>query len=247
MPVISSPTRSRYSSNIMSRSASRIRCRITCLAVCAAIRPKSCGVTSSVSIWSSYSLSFSRSISGSGGSRISPVSGSTVGCCSVRRLDQQLLLELRRDLQLPDLEVAAVAVHLDLRVAGRPGRLLVRRQQRVLERLHQLLAGDVLLGGEAAYGLDDLSRHGFSLRDEVGAGDLLVGDRDDAVAGGDRHVLSRGADQLAGHALVPVRAPSPQAHARAPAEEAACSAAAWSAAGPARARRPRASSGRGSR
>ena len=82
MPVISSPTRSRYSSNIMSRSASRIRWRITCLAVCAAIRPKSCGVTSSVSIWSSYSLSFSRSISGSGGSRISPVSGSTVGCWS---------------------------------------------------------------------------------------------------------------------------------------------------------------------
>src|ERR671929_206823 len=55
MPVISSPTRSRYSSNIMSRSASRMRWRITCFAVCAAMRPKSSGVTSASSIWSRYS------------------------------------------------------------------------------------------------------------------------------------------------------------------------------------------------
>src|ERR671933_140335 len=55
MPVMSSPTRSRYSSNIMSRSASRMRCRMTCLAVCAAMRPKSSGVTSCSSIWSRYS------------------------------------------------------------------------------------------------------------------------------------------------------------------------------------------------
>ncbi len=53
IPVISSPTRSWYSSNIIIRSASRIRCRITCLAVWAAIRPKSSGVTSRVEIWSS--------------------------------------------------------------------------------------------------------------------------------------------------------------------------------------------------
>ncbi len=68
--------------------------------------------------------------------------------------DEQLLLELGRDLQLPDDEVGGVAVDLDPRVAGRPGRLLVRRQERVLERLHQLLGGDVLLGGEASYGFD---------------------------------------------------------------------------------------------
>ena len=74
-----------------------------------------------------------------------------------RRLDEQLLLELRRDLQLPDLEVAAVAVHLDLRVRRRPGRLLVRRQERVLERFHQLLVGDVLLGREASYCFDDFT------------------------------------------------------------------------------------------
>ena len=83
MPVIISPTRSWYSSNIMSRSASRIRWRITCLAVCAAIRPKSVGVTSRLEIWSSYSASLSRSISGSSGSRISPVSGSIVRSSSI--------------------------------------------------------------------------------------------------------------------------------------------------------------------
>ena len=78
MPVMSSPTRSRYSSNIMSRSASRMRCRMTCLAVCAAIRPKSPGVTSCSVIWSLYSSNFAGSISGSVGSTMSPVSGSYV-------------------------------------------------------------------------------------------------------------------------------------------------------------------------
>ena len=77
MPVISSPTRSWYSSYIMWRSASRMRWRITCLAVCAAMRPKSSGVTSRSSIWSRYWASFSWGSSGSSGSRSSPVSGST--------------------------------------------------------------------------------------------------------------------------------------------------------------------------
>src|SRR5438876_6016312 len=47
MPVTTSPTRSTYSSYIISRSASRIRWRMTCFAVCAAMRPKFSGVTSS--------------------------------------------------------------------------------------------------------------------------------------------------------------------------------------------------------
>ncbi len=99
-----------------------------------------------------------------------------------RRLDQQLLLELRRDLQLPDLEVAAVTVHLDLGVRRRARRLAVRGQQRVLKRLHQLLVGDVLLSGEATNGLDDLFRHVTSVSGyEVGAGDLLVRDRHDPL------------------------------------------------------------------
>src|ERR671917_268159 len=43
------------------------------------MRPKSSGVTSRSSIWSRNSSSFSKSSSGSGGSRRSPVSGSTSG------------------------------------------------------------------------------------------------------------------------------------------------------------------------
>ena len=93
MPVISSPTRSRYSSNIMSRSASRIRCRITCLAVWAAMRPKSSGVTSRSSIWSRYSSNFAGSISGSCGLDDLAGLGVDVGLL-VDRLDDQLGLEV---------------------------------------------------------------------------------------------------------------------------------------------------------
>src|SRR4051794_7012077 len=40
--------------------------------------------------------------------------------------------------------------------------------------------------------------------DEVGSRDGVVRDRDDAGAGGDRHLRLRGADELAGERLVPV-------------------------------------------
>ena len=125
MPVISSPTRSWYSSNIMSRSASRMRWRITCLAVCAAMRPKSSGVTSRSSIWSLYSASISGSSSGSSGSRSSPVSGST-SALLLRLLDlgEQLLLEVGRQEQLEDREVAGVVVDVDAGVLGRAGLFL---------------------------------------------------------------------------------------------------------------------------
>src|ERR1700746_1794951 len=55
-------------------------------------------------------------------------------------------------------------------------------------------------------------------RYEVGAGDLLVGNRDHAFLRGDRHIRVRRADQLAGQALVSVPR-LPQAHACVPAEE----------------------------
>src|SRR5919204_4020144 len=57
MPVTTSPTRSTYSSYIISRSASRIRWRMTCFAVCAAS-------SASSSAWMSVfsSIPFSRSI-----------------------------------------------------------------------------------------------------------------------------------------------------------------------------------------
>ena len=78
MPVTTSPTRSMYSSYIISRSASRIRCRITCFAVCAAMRPKLSGVTSSRLIRSSGTCdqSTSRSSSESSVWFFSPVSSS---------------------------------------------------------------------------------------------------------------------------------------------------------------------------
>ena len=79
MPVTTSPTRSMYSSYIISRSASRIRCRITCLAVWAAMRPKFCGVTSWRSITSSETSvrSISRSSSESSVWFFSPDSSSS--------------------------------------------------------------------------------------------------------------------------------------------------------------------------
>ena len=117
MPVISSPTRSRYSSNIMSRSASRMRWRITCLAVCAAMRPKSSGVTSRSSIWSRYSSNFAGSISGSWGSTHLARLG-VVDRALVDRLDDQVGLEALGDDQLDDDEVAGLAVDLDPRVLG---------------------------------------------------------------------------------------------------------------------------------
>ena len=77
IPVIISPTRSWYSSNIMSRSASRNRWRITCLAVCAAMRAE-VGRGSRRALKSGLRTrpGCSGSISGSSGSRSSPVSGS---------------------------------------------------------------------------------------------------------------------------------------------------------------------------
>ena len=75
------------------------------------------------------------------------------------RLLDELLLELRRQDQLEHAEVRGVAVHVDARVLGRAGRLLVGGQQRVLEREHQLLRRDALLFLERLDGLDDLLAH----------------------------------------------------------------------------------------
>ena len=118
IPVISSPTRSWYSSNIMSRSASRIRCRITCLAVWAAIRPKSSG----------------RDVAGLDlvlvGREQLRVELGLLGLAQLARLGvdrsapaprsprEQLLLELGRQDQLEDAEVGGVAVEVDAGVLG---------------------------------------------------------------------------------------------------------------------------------
>ena len=121
MPVISSPTRSWYSSNIMSRSASRMRWRITCLAVWAAMRPKSSGVTSRSSIWSRYCgqplLVDLRRLGVDQLARLG-VDGRLAGL--LLDLVEQLLLEVGRQEQLEDAEVAAAVVDVHARVLAPP-------------------------------------------------------------------------------------------------------------------------------
>ena len=168
IPVISSPTRSWYSSNIIIRSASRIRCRITCLAVCAAIRPKSSGVTSLVVDLVLVGGDHLRVELGLLG--LFQLAGFGVDLAlfvllGLGRLGQQLLLQLGRQDQLEDAEVAGLVVEVDARVLGRPGRLLVGREERVGERVHQLVGGDALLLLERLDCFDDLFAHGCSLRD----------------------------------------------------------------------------------
>src|SRR4029453_9732073 len=74
-------------------------------------------------------------------------------------LVEQLLLEVRRQDQLVYAEVAAAAVDLDAGVLGRLGRLLVGREERVLQCRHQAIGGDSLLALEDSDGLDDLLGH----------------------------------------------------------------------------------------
>ena len=76
------------------------------------------------------------------------------------RLGEQLLLQLGRQDQFEDAEVAGLVVEVDPRVLGGAGGLLVGGEQRVRERVHQLVGGDPLLLLERLDGLDDLFGHG---------------------------------------------------------------------------------------
>ena len=75
----------------------------------------------------------------------------------VDRLDDQVRLQAFGDDQFDDPEVGRLAVHLDARVLGRAGLLLVGGQQRVLERDHQLLGLDPLLARERVHRLQDFA------------------------------------------------------------------------------------------
>ena len=77
---------------------------------------------------------------------------------ALARLLEQPLLEVRRDLDRVDAEVALV-VELDGRVPRRARCLLVRGEERVLERLDERVAVDALLALDRADRFDDLSRH----------------------------------------------------------------------------------------
>src|SRR5579875_1726638 len=200
MPVISSPTRSRYSSNIMSRSASRMRCRITCLAVCAAIRPKSSGVTSSVSIWSSYSLSFSMSISGSGASRISPVSGSTVGWASSVASTSSCSsssggIFSSHTMKSPESRsISTFAYGAD------PG-VFLYADSSASSSASISFSDEMFFSAARPRTASRISLDMASVsRDQVRAGDPLIRNGYDAVARGDGHLVLGRAHQLPGHA-----------------------------------------------
>ncbi len=82
-----------------------------------------------------------------------------LGLLLLRRLGEQLLLELGGQDQLEDAEVSGLVVEVDPGIAGGPRLLLVRRQQGVLERRHQRLGIEALLLLEDLDCFDDLAAH----------------------------------------------------------------------------------------
>ena len=131
---------------------------MTCLAVCAAMRPKSCGSDVALLDLVAVLLEQLRVELGLLGLAQLARLGVDGGLRGVDR-GQQLLLELLGDEQLVDDEVAGVAVHVDARVAGGPGLLLVGREEGVLQGGHQAIGGDPLLALEDLHGFDDLFGH----------------------------------------------------------------------------------------
>src|SRR5207247_9245239 len=72
---------------------------------------------------------------------------------------EQALLDVGRQLDREDAEVAFLLVELDHGVAGRAGRLLVGGEQRILQRGDQRVAFDSSVTLELVDELDDLSAH----------------------------------------------------------------------------------------
>ena len=75
----------------------------------------------------------------------------------VDRLHDQVSLQAFGDDQFDHAEVGRFAVHFHARVLGRAGLLLVRGEQRVLQRDHQLLRLDALLAGERVHCFEDFA------------------------------------------------------------------------------------------
>jgi hypothetical protein len=74
-------------------------------------------------------------------------------------LSEKLLLQLRRQDQFEDAEVAGFVIEVDPRVFGGPGSLPVGREQGVLEGVHQPVGRDSLLCLERFDCVDDLLAH----------------------------------------------------------------------------------------
>ena len=134
---------------MIARSASRIRCWITCFAVIAAMRPKSFGrgvgavdqvvghllpVEVELVVDDQRVLLLPRLL-------LDPLE---LVDLALARLVEQARLEVARDVEREDAELAFV-VELDGRVPGRARRLLVRREEGVLERRDERAGLDALL------------------------------------------------------------------------------------------------------
>src|ERR671925_23664 len=78
---------------------------------------------------------------------------------ALARLVEQALLDVGRQLDREDAELAVVRIEFDGRVARGPGRLLVRGEQRVLERVDERVLLDSLLALDRLDRFDDLSAH----------------------------------------------------------------------------------------
>ena len=174
---------------------------MTCFAVCAAMRPKFSGVTSVR--WTSSGGTSDQSIVEVvvGDERVRALAVLRLGLLELRdralaRLVEQALLDVRRQLDRPDAEVAAHAVELHLRVPCRAGRLLVGGEQGVLERADERLVLDALLLLDLPDRFQDLPAHGsfLSLVDEIAARDRLVRDLDALVAGREDDLALVGGD-----------------------------------------------------
>ena len=125
-----------------------------------------------------------------------------LGQHALARLLEQPPLDVRRQLDREDAEVALLAVELDHGVARRARRLLVGREQRVLQRLDQRVGLDSLVSFELLDELDDLSAHLLPSSIRLPRHDLLVRDEDRVAAfGADAHCLLVRGDDLSAKPL----------------------------------------------
>ena len=130
------------------------------MAVWAAMRPKSCGVTS-------LRLDLVLELRDAGRvdlrrlrddhlARLGVDAALELAGGLLLGLVEQLVLEVLGEDELLDPVLAQVGVHADARVADRVGLLLVGGEQRVLERVDELVLCDPLLARQRADGVDDL-------------------------------------------------------------------------------------------
>ena len=143
-PVIISPSRLANLSKTWSRSTSRIRWSTICLAVWAPIRPKTSSGSSSVSTRSPGLAS-----------ALWPRASSR------RELDERVLDLVDRDLGAEDADLAGLGVDPDVDVLV-AGDAAVGGLDAVLDRVDQLLPGDLLLGVELEEGTDEIATHDAS-------------------------------------------------------------------------------------